>query len=200
MSKYKTIQTEFKDIESLKKALADTGFPVFSLSLGPRENTLTLKDYYERENTQKVALKIGKDHSHGYEDVGFFWDGKSYQAIISSHDGNGNIGEQTLKRITQRYAYHEVVKKAHAKGYTINESKQPGGGHPVTTGEEVDMSGKHELIIDITPDGKVIGEVKGVEGASCAPLSEWLDELGAVLEDRKTPDYHKRAKQTVKTR
>lgn len=62
------------------------------------------------------------------------------------------------------------------------------------------MSQKHELIIDITPEGKVIGEVKGVEGASCAPLSEWLDELGAVLEDRKTPNYHKQAKQTISTK
>jgi hypothetical protein len=56
---------------------------------------------------------------------------------------------------------------------------------------------KHEIIIEILPDGKITGEVKGIEGQHCAPLSEWLDELGKVIEDRKTPDYHKQAKQNV---
>ncbi len=50
---------------------------------------------------------------------------------------------------------------------------------------------KHVLIIDIKVDGKVTGEVKGVAGPECHPLSEWLDELGEVLEDKQTPDYRK---------
>lgn len=127
MSKYKTIQTEFKDIESLKKALVDVGFHNFELSRSKTENSLSLTGYTGAINPQKVALRVSRSVSHGHEDVGFYWDGKQYQAIISTHDMYGNIGEQTLKRITQRYAYHEVIKKAHAKGYTINESKQPGG-------------------------------------------------------------------------
>jgi hypothetical protein len=56
---------------------------------------------------------------------------------------------------------------------------------------------KHEIIIEILPDGKITGEVKGIEGQHCAPLSEWLDELGEVLEDKKTPDYHKQTRRTV---
>ncbi len=55
----------------------------------------------------------------------------------------------------------------------------------------------HTIVIEIQPDGKIKGEVKGVAGAHCGPLSEWLDELGEVLEDRKTPDYYKQAQQTV---
>ncbi len=49
----------------------------------------------------------------------------------------------------------------------------------------------HTINIEISPEGKVKGEVKGVNGPHCAPLSEWLDELGEVLEDRKTLDYNK---------
>lgn len=53
----------------------------------------------------------------------------------------------------------------------------------------------HTLVIEIKPDGKITGEVKGVNGKHCAPLSAWLDELGEVIEDRHTPDYYKPAEQ-----
>ncbi|MDR3572844.1 MAG: DUF2997 domain-containing protein [Anaerolineaceae bacterium] len=55
----------------------------------------------------------------------------------------------------------------------------------------------HEIIIEIKPDGKISGEVKGVSGPHCAPLSEWLDELGEVLVDSQTPDYRKPSQQNV---
>jgi len=55
----------------------------------------------------------------------------------------------------------------------------------------------HEIHITITPEGKIIGEVKGVEGPHCAPLSEWLNELGALEQDRQTPDYRKQPKQVL---
>jgi hypothetical protein len=57
---------------------------------------------------------------------------------------------------------------------------------------------KHEIVIDITPEGKVVGEVKGVAGKSCQPLSKWLDELGEVKVDRHTPDVYKSDGQGVK--
>lgn len=50
---------------------------------------------------------------------------------------------------------------------------------------------KHEIEVTITPEGKIVSEVRGVKGPSCTPLVEWLKELGHVTEDRKTPDYHK---------
>ncbi len=53
------------------------------------------------------------------------------------------------------------------------------------------MNKPHVIEITITPEGKIIGEVKGVAGPACAPLSQWLDELGQVLDDRPTPDYRK---------
>jgi hypothetical protein len=57
----------------------------------------------------------------------------------------------------------------------------------------------HTIIIEIAPDGKVTGEVKGVTGKQCGSLTKWLDEIGEVLEDKHTPDYFKDAKQTVTT-
>jgi hypothetical protein len=59
---------------------------------------------------------------------------------------------------------------------------------------------EHVIEITIMTDGKVKGEVKGVKGAECGPLSKWLDELGAVEVDSKTPDYHKQADQNLTVR
>jgi hypothetical protein len=49
----------------------------------------------------------------------------------------------------------------------------------------------HEIIVEISPDGKITSEVKGVTGKSCTALSAWLDDLGKVEVDRHTADYHK---------
>lgn len=53
------------------------------------------------------------------------------------------------------------------------------------------MNQPHTLEITIDPTGKITGEVKGVAGPHCGPLSQWLDELGHVTDDRQTPDYRK---------
>lgn len=55
----------------------------------------------------------------------------------------------------------------------------------------------HSIEIVIDPSGKISGEVKGVAGPRCGPLSEWLDQLGLLVSDRQTPDYRKQPKQAV---
>lgn len=62
------------------------------------------------------------------------------------------------------------------------------------------MNQPHVIEIKITPEGKVVGEITGVAGQSCAPLSAWLDQLGNVESDSQTPDYHRRSAQTVQIR
>ncbi|WP_160317546.1 DUF2997 domain-containing protein [Ornatilinea apprima] len=59
------------------------------------------------------------------------------------------------------------------------------------------MNKPHKIEIQITPEGKVIGEVKGVSGPQCGPLTKWLEEIGSVQVDRSTPDYHKNSDQNL---
>jgi hypothetical protein len=59
---------------------------------------------------------------------------------------------------------------------------------------------EHVIEIVIGTDGKIKGEVKGVKGQQCGPLSKWLDELGAVEKDSKTADWHKNADQNLTVR
>lgn len=59
---------------------------------------------------------------------------------------------------------------------------------------------EHVIEIVIQPDGKIKGEVKGVKGQQCGPLSKWLDELGMVEKDSKTADWHKNSDQNLTVR
>jgi hypothetical protein len=123
MSAYKQISTEFRNLESLRKALADVGFGHFDLSASPKVNGLEMQGFYYNRNIGKVALRLPKSHYGGFEDTGFAWDDetKAYRAIISTHDGDGNFGASTLKQVQQRYAYHEIKRQAAVKGYTVRE-------------------------------------------------------------------------------
>lgn len=49
----------------------------------------------------------------------------------------------------------------------------------------------HEIVIEIDASGKITGTVKGVTGKACTTLSAWLDLLGSVEVDLRTPDYDK---------
>ena len=54
---------------------------------------------------------------------------------------------------------------------------------------------------DITIDeqGNIIGEVAEVSGPGCERLLDWLNAIGQVTVDRRTPDYYRR-EQTVERR
>lgn len=120
MSSYKEIRTEFRNLDSLKKALQDVGFGKYDLSVLPKVNGLPLQRWGGGV-AENVALRLPKAHYKGYEDTGFAWDAesKTYRAIISTHDGHGNFGAGTLEKVTARYAYHEVVRVARAQGYMV---------------------------------------------------------------------------------
>lgn len=57
---------------------------------------------------------------------------------------------------------------------------------------------KHEIVIEIAPDGKITGTVQGITGSSCSDISKWLDSLGVVEEDKPTPDFFQATKPGVK--
>jgi len=50
---------------------------------------------------------------------------------------------------------------------------------------------KNELIVFISPEGKVMLEVDGIRGPSCLDVTKALEEsLGRVTERKKKPAFH----------
>lgn len=125
MSQYKKIATEFKNPDSLMKALADLGLP-FDKAPDLKVNSLQLEGWGGRP-AGTVAIRVPKSLTGGYEDVGFSWTGSAYEAHVSTHDGeypgynHRDVGEPTLLKIKQRYALHELRRQARQQGYSIQE-------------------------------------------------------------------------------
>jgi len=129
MSAYKTIQTEFRHLPSLLKALADLGYPTHQVEVAPnpKQPSLTLYGYTGMPRLEKASVRIPKANFGTYEDVGFVWNGTGYTAIISTHDTRMNLGEGKLATLKQRYALHEVRRQARARGYSVQEKVDASG-------------------------------------------------------------------------
>ena len=52
------------------------------------------------------------------------------------------------------------------------------------------MPQKQEIAITILPDGRVEYTIQGVKGGKCENISELLELLGRVEEERKTGEYY----------
>lgn len=48
----------------------------------------------------------------------------------------------------------------------------------------------HTIDVTITEDGEIKATVQGVTGPACEDISKFLDRLGEVVEDTKTPDFY----------
>ena len=127
MSRYKLIQTEFRNPASLLAALADLGLtPQQSPDL--TQNTLPLANNYNRLGNQHVAILV--DRRQLYEQrlgyfghLGFAWNGSSYDLVQDDMDAYLNVAD----RLRQRYALNEIRQQARIKGYTVREASEPDG-------------------------------------------------------------------------
>ncbi len=128
MSAYRVIQTEFRNLDSLVKALADIGYSKDKVETAGTSNSLSLHDWHSLLRPETCAVRIHRVHVSGASnDVGFAWNGSTYEAIISDFDRQNAFNDLTVGKLKQRYAFHELSRQAKAKGYTVQEEKTPQG-------------------------------------------------------------------------
>ena len=124
MSAYKEVQTQFNTLSSLIKALQDLGYRKDEIIQAPvpLRPTLTMQAYGGRDHPQKVSVRVACKQSRGaFEDAGFYWDGKTYRALVSTHDRTQDFGAQKLNQLKQRYAVHEATRIASLNGDEVRE-------------------------------------------------------------------------------
>lgn len=117
MSHFSQIKTQIRNLESLQAALTELGI---DWKPGPR----TVRGY--RGQTRNAEITI--EQENGY-DVGFSWNGKEYELVADLQYWKQPLSvDGFLRRVTQRYAYHTVVKETARQGFQIAEQKQQEDG------------------------------------------------------------------------
>ena len=136
MSKYKTIETEFRNAESLSKALQEI-IEQPGLESFPLDKPQHLVGYRGDQRPERSQFIIRQQAVNRYSggssnDIGFTWNGRAYTAIVSEYDSGREGVTAMLSKVKQRYAYHEVSRQAHIKGYTVREHTLPNGAIQLT--------------------------------------------------------------------
>ena len=134
MSKYKEIKTEYRNPESLLKALAEIG-AVCEHSKNSKENTIGLKTHWQsyggREQNVAIAIQLEAARAAGigsYDGVGFLWNGSSYTLIQDESDiSHRPATVDKMNKLRQVYAKHEIRRQARIKGYSVMESQDESG-------------------------------------------------------------------------
>jgi Protein of unknown function (DUF1257) len=117
MSHFSQIKTQIRDLTSLQAALTDVGV---DWKAGPQ----AVKGYRGQTQTAEVAIEQG----NGY-DIGFRWNGEEYELVADLQYWQQPLSvEGFLNQITQRYAYHTVVKETANQGFQVAEQNQQADG------------------------------------------------------------------------
>lgn len=113
MSHFSQIKTQIRDLTSLQSALTDLGI---SWKSGPNP----VRGY--RGQTQTAEIVIEQDN--GY-DIGFSRNNEQYELVADLQYWQQPLSvEGFIKQVTQRYAYHTVVKETTNQGFQMTEQQQ----------------------------------------------------------------------------
>lgn len=117
MSHFSQIKTQIRNVESLKDALNDLGI---DWRQGPRE----VRGYRGQTHSAEITI----EQNNGY-DIGFRWNGKEYELVADLQYWQQDLSvDGFLRHVTQRYAYHTVVKETARVGFQVAEQQQKEDG------------------------------------------------------------------------
>jgi hypothetical protein len=120
MSHYRKIKAEFKNAESLEKALKDLGYE-FQKSADGKTNNVILQNNWGH-GSSNVAIAVQQRIRQGfYGGFGFSWNGAGYDLIEDDMDAGRQEGVGRLNQVRQRYSFHEITRQARLNGYMVNE-------------------------------------------------------------------------------
>ena len=113
MSHFSTIKTQIRNLTSLKAALSD-------LEIDWKEGPHPVRGYRGQTRTAEVVVEQKNN-----TDIGFSWNGQEYELVADLQYWQQPLSVQGfLNQITQRYAYHTVVKEAVQQGFQVAEQQK----------------------------------------------------------------------------
>ena len=139
MSHYSKVKTKLRNIEALIKALQDMGFTTDMIQ--HHKNAVQLEGYRGDKRSQTAEVVLPRRFVGGAaNDIGFkLQEDGTYEAIISDFDRSSNsarrsqywksgaYNENWLKKLNQRYAYHNLKEELSEQGFFIESESEENG-------------------------------------------------------------------------
>jgi hypothetical protein len=117
MSHFSQIKTQIRNLSALEAALTDLGVDY-------RSGNCTVSGYQGQSTTAQVTIA----QANGY-DIGFSWNGQEYALVADLQYWQQPLTvEGFLRQVSQRYAYHTVIREGQKQGFTLAEQKQQADG------------------------------------------------------------------------
>ena len=117
MSHFSQIKTKIRDLDALEAVLSDLG-------IDSKRGEMQVRGY--QGQTQAASVIIPQ--ANGY-DVGFQWDGESYQLVADLQYWQQRWSLETfVNKVTQRYAYQTIVTESAQKGFQLVEQARAEDG------------------------------------------------------------------------
>lgn len=112
MSHFSQIKTQIRNLASLQAALTELGIEW-------KAGSSQVRGY--RGQTRNAEVTI--EQENGY-DIGFSWNGTEYELVADLQYWQQDWSvDGFLRRVTQRYAYHTVVKETARQGFQVAEQQ-----------------------------------------------------------------------------
>jgi hypothetical protein len=116
MSHFTTVQTQLRDVTCLKQAIEDLGFEYVEAQ---NEQGVQVRGYAKQLETAQICIKVS-----GTYDVGVRITNKGVEFLADwwgVETTSGLTQEEFLNQLSQRYAYHKVVKEVTTRGFSVEE-------------------------------------------------------------------------------
>lgn len=117
MSHFTTVKTKIRDLVCLKQALEDLG-----LAYSEAEEGVKVKGYLGQETTADLVIHASKTYDvgvratvDGFELISDWWGVETTLGLTE---------QEFVNKVSQRYAYHKVVKEVKVRGFSIEADEE----------------------------------------------------------------------------
>lgn len=116
MSHFTTVKTKIRDLQCLKKALEDLGYEYTEAQEG-----VSVRGYLNQTEKADLCIKASKTYDVGVRQTA---DGYELLADWWGVETTRGLSEQEfVNQISQRYAYHKVVKEITVRGFSLESEE-----------------------------------------------------------------------------
>ncbi len=117
MSHFTTVQTKIRDMVCLREALKD-----LNLDYTEAEEGVEVKGYHGQTLKANIAIHASKSYDvgvqvtqQGIELVADWWGVETTRGLTET---------EFVNQLSQRYAYHKIIKEVKARGFALEEENE----------------------------------------------------------------------------